>query len=78
MRILLFFLLAQAGISDLVQQAAASGRVVGCADSPSDRISAPSMMIAPGAPPVLSFRTFDATERGRLSDVGLMTDDAGH
>jgi hypothetical protein len=38
----------------------------------------PAVMIAPGAPPVLSFRTFDATERGRLSDVGLMTDDAGH
>jgi hypothetical protein len=76
-RILLLLLLAPAGVSDLVRQTATSGRVVGCADSPSERV-APPLMIAPGAPPLLSFRNFDATERGRLSDLGLMTDDAGH
>ena len=77
MRTLMLLLLAPAGISDLVRQTADSGRVVGCADSPSDRVS-PPIMLAPGAPPVLSFRNFDASDRGRLSDVGLMTDDAGH
>jgi len=76
-RILLLLLLAPVTTSDLVRQTANSGRVVGCAESPSDRV-APPMMLAPGAPPVLSFRNFDAAERGRLSDVGLMTDDAGH
>jgi hypothetical protein len=77
MRILILLLLAPSGISDLVRQTADSGRVVGCADSPSDRVN-PPLLLAPGAPPVLSFRNFDATDRGRLSDVGLMTDDAGH
>jgi len=70
-------LLAPAAISDLVRQAADSGRVVGCADSPSDRVN-PPVLIAPGAPPVLSFRNFDAADRGRISQLGLMTDDAGH
>jgi hypothetical protein len=76
-RIVMLLLLAPAGISDLVRQTGDSGRVVGCVDSPSERVRVPTM-IAPGAPPVLSFRNFDATDRGRLSDVGLMTDDAGH
>jgi hypothetical protein len=35
-------------------------------------------MLAPGAPPVLSFRYFDAADRGRFGNLGLMTDDAGH
>lgn len=76
-KLVLLFLLAPASLGDLVKTAAESGRVVGLAESPSDRVD-PPRLIAPGAPPVLSFRTFDATERGRLSDVGLMTDDAGH
>ena len=54
-----------------------SGRIVGIADSPSERLNAP-VLIAPGAPPVLSFRTFDANDRGRFGSLGLMTDDAGH
>lgn len=54
-----------------------SGRVVGIAESPSERLS-PPRMIAPGAPPVLSFRYFDAADRGRFGNLGLMMDDAGH
>jgi hypothetical protein len=54
-----------------------SGQIVGLADSPSDRLNAPHL-IAPGAPPVLSFRYFDASDRGRFGNLGLMTDDAGH
>jgi hypothetical protein len=78
MRILMLcLLLAPAGISDLVEEAAESGRVVSLADAPSERVHLPPM-IAPGAPPVLSFRNIDATERGLLSQMGLMTDDAGH
>jgi hypothetical protein len=75
--LLLLMFLAPAGVVDLVRETAASGRVVSCAESPSDRVN-PAIMLAPGAAPVLSFRNFDAADRGRLSDVGLMTDDAGH
>lgn len=52
-------------------------RIVGIADSPSERLHPPAM-IAPGAPPLLSFRYFDAADRGRFGNLGLMTDDAGH
>ena len=34
--------------------------------------------MSPGAPPVLSFRYFDAADKGRFGNLGLMTDDAGH
>ena len=46
-------------------------------EPPSERLSPPPL-IAPGAPPVLSFRYFDASDRGRFGNLGLMTDDAGH
>ena len=61
----------------LVAAIAQSGRVVGMTESPSARLSAPQL-IAPGAPPVLGFRYFDASDRGRFGNLGLMTDDAGH
>jgi hypothetical protein len=61
----------------LIEAIALSGRVVDISEPPSERLS-PSLMIAPGAPPVLSFRYFDATDRGRFGNLGLMTDDAGH
>jgi hypothetical protein len=54
-----------------------SNRVIGMSEPPSERLS-PPMLIAPGAPPVLGFRYFDATDRGRFGNLGLMTDDAGH
>ena len=61
----------------LLQTVMASGRVVSMCELPSERLS-PPMLIAPGAPPVLSFRYFDASDRGRFGSLGLMTDDAGH
>jgi len=61
----------------LLKQFIESGRIVGIADSPSERLN-PPLLLAPGAPPLLSFRTLDANERGRFGDLGLMTDDAGH
>jgi hypothetical protein len=61
----------------LLQLIAVSGRVVNISQSPSDRLSPPTL-IAPGAPPVLKFRYFDAADRGRFGNLGLMTDDAGH
>ncbi len=62
---------------DTIRSFEASGRIVGLCDSPSERLHG-SDLIAPGAPPVLSFRYFDAGARGRFGSLGLMTDDAGH
>jgi hypothetical protein len=64
-------------IALLIQAIALSGRVVDLSEPPSERLS-PPRLIAPGAPPVLSFRYFDANDRGRFGNLGLMTDDAGH
>jgi hypothetical protein len=64
-------------IALLIETFALSNRVVNLSEPPSDRLSPPKL-IAPGAPPVLSFRYFDANDRGRFGNLGLMTDDAGH
>jgi hypothetical protein len=64
-------------IALLIELVVLSGRVVDFSEPPSERLS-PPMLIAPGAPPVLSFRYFDAADRGRFGSLGLMTDDAGH
>jgi hypothetical protein len=61
----------------LIEAIVLSGRAVDISEPPSDRLSPPAL-IAPGAPPVLSFRYFDARDRGRFANLGLMTDDAGH
>jgi hypothetical protein len=61
----------------LIGEIVLSGRVVDISEPLSERLS-PPLLIAPGAPPVLSFRYFDANDRGRFGSLGLMTDDAGH
>lgn len=61
----------------LLEAIVSSGRIVGIGEPPSDRLS-PPVLIAPGAPPVLSFRYFNAADRGRFGNLGLLTDDAGH
>ena len=55
----------------------ASGLVVAIGETPSERLN-PLSVYAPGAPPLLSFRYFDASDRGRFGNMGLMTEDAGH
>jgi hypothetical protein len=56
---------------------ARSGRVVELAVPASERI-APPHEIAPGVPPLLSFRLFEDKERSRIRDLDLVIDDAGH
>lgn len=73
----LFALLLLLAASDSFEGLQETGSIVGLTDSPSERLS-PEHLLAPGAPPVLSFRTFDANDRGRFGNLGLMTDDAGH
>ena len=74
---LALLLLAPSNISDLIQATLDSGRAIGLADSPSERVTPPKLL-APGGPPILLFRYFDAADRGRFGNLGLMTDDAGH
>jgi hypothetical protein len=46
-------------------------------ESPSERVS-PRQMIAPGLPPLLSFRYYEGRAHYRFGNNDLMLDDAGH
>jgi hypothetical protein len=72
---LLFLLASQNEL--LIKQVAASGRVLELAVTPSERLSS-RPRIAPGAPPLLSFRFFEGKERHRFGGLDLVIDDAGH
>jgi hypothetical protein len=61
----------------LVRQVALSGRVLEIGTAASERLS-PPRQIAPGAPPLVSFRFFEGRERHRFSGLDLVIDDAGH
>jgi hypothetical protein len=63
--------------ANIVEQVAASGQVVEIATPSSERLLAPAR-VAPGAPPVLGFRTIDGKLRHRFGDLDLVLDDAGH
>lgn len=73
---LLFFLLAP-DPNRLIADIARSGRVIEIANS-ADRLEDPRKQIAPGAPPLLSFRYFAGADRHRFGNLDLMMDDAGH
>jgi hypothetical protein len=73
----LLLLLASSQNALLVRQVAASGRVLEIGVSPSERLAAPAR-IAPGVPPLLSFRFFEGKQRHRFGDLDLVIDDAGH
>ncbi len=73
-----FMLAAPSGTLDrLTKEVAASGQVVELAVRPSERVS-PPVEIAPGQPPLLSFRYYEGQARHRFSNTELMLDDAGH
>lgn len=61
----------------VVEAITKSGQLVSIAETPSERV-APAPQIAPGAPPVLSFRLFEGKMRHRFNDLDLVLDDAGH
>ena len=75
--LLLLAMLASPEIERLTKQVGDSGRVTGIAVPPSQRL-APLPKIAPGAPPLVSFRLFDGRMRHRFSNLDLVLDDAGH
>jgi hypothetical protein len=64
-------------IISLLIEIAKSGRMVSVGEGPSQRI-ATLPPIAPGAPPLLSFRYFDGKDRRRFTGLDLVLDDAGH
>jgi hypothetical protein len=76
--LILLMMTANTGdLSRLTKDIAASGQVLEIGDTPSARIS-PPIQIAPGPPPLLSFRYYEAQQRHRVSNTELMLDDAGH
>ena len=74
---LLLALLASGEVEKSTKAVIESGRVVEIATPPSERL-APPPKIAPGAPPLVSFRLFDGRMRHRFSNLDLVMDDAGH
>ena len=77
--LIVFGLLAAApeSVETLLAKIAASGRCASLGEAPDQRV-APPAAIAPGLPPVLSFRYYDGKLHRRFSNTDLMLDDAGH
>ena len=75
--LLFLALLARGEVDRLTKLVAQSGRVVEIATPAMERLAAPAK-IAPGAPPLVSFRLFDGRMRHRFSNLDLVMDDAGH
>jgi len=75
--LLFLALLASGDVERLTKLVAKSGRVVEIATPDAERLAARAK-IAPGAPPLVSFRLFDGRMRHRFSNLDLVMDDAGH
>jgi hypothetical protein len=73
----MFFFLTGSRSEILTRQVALSGRVMQIGTTASERLS-PPQAIAPGAPPLVSFRFFEGRERHRFNGLNLVIDDAGH
>ena len=73
--VLLF--LAAGDPQEWIQKILESARVAEVAVPPVERMR-PASKIAPGPPPVLSFRLFQGKERNRYANLDLVIDDAGH
>ena len=67
----------EAHIRELIGDIARSGRVLNLGNT-KERLSDPRQQIAPGAPPLLSFRYFDGADRHRFGKLDVIMDDAGH
>ena len=67
----------EARIRQRIEEIAQSGRVLQIGES-RDRLADPRNQIAPGRPPLLSFRYFVGADRHRFGKLDLMLDDAGH
>jgi len=70
--------LASQQLETLTREVARSGRVIAIGEPASRRVAEPRGLIAPGAPPLLSFRLFEGKTRHRYGNLDLVVDDAGH
>ena len=77
MKTALILIALLAAPDSLVQQIADSGRCADLAESLDDRV-APVPTIAPGPPPLISFRYYEGKMHHRFGNAELMLDDAGH
>jgi hypothetical protein len=64
-------------LATMMQQVVDSGRAMTVGETPDGRVS-PARQIAPGAPPLLSFRYYEGKKHQRFNNTDLMLDDAGH
>lgn len=64
-------------VRQLIEEIARSGRVPDLGDA-KERLADPRKLVAPGAPPLLSFRYFDGADRHRFGKLDVIMDDAGH
>lgn len=71
--LLLLFLVPE----PVIQKIADSGRCADLAETPDSRVT-PHARIAPGPPPLLSFRYYQGKTHHRFGNAELMLDDAGH
>ncbi len=70
-------LLLAALAANPIEQIADSGRCVTLAETPDSRVTV-KPAIAPGPPPVLSFRFYEGKLHHRFGNSELLLDDAGH
>jgi hypothetical protein len=63
--------------SDLMRRVAESGRCTTVAESPDEKTRT-IIQIAPGQPPMLTFRYYEGKTHHRFGNADLMLDDAGH
>jgi hypothetical protein len=61
----------------LIKEIVESGRCANLSQAPDTRVSPPPM-IAPGLPPLLSFRYYEGKRHRGFDNTDLMLDDAGH
>lgn len=61
----------------LIKEVAESGQCADLSQDPDSRVL-PLRAIAPGPPPVLSFRYYEGKLHHRFENADLMLDDAGH
>jgi hypothetical protein len=64
-------------VETLIKEVADSGRCADLSQDPDSRVS-PMSAVAPGPPPVLSFRYYEGKLHHRFENADLMLDDAGH
>jgi hypothetical protein len=77
MKTALMLLALFAAPQSLVQEIADSGRCADLLESADQRV-ATQPMIAPGPPPLISFRYYEGKQHHRFGNAELMLDDAGH